>query len=373
MTRALADEMTHDHAGRLARAKAECTAAGIDALIITPSADLRYLVGYEAPQLERLTALVAQAADGPVLVVPELERPRAASTPAGGLVDIVGWRDGEDPYALVRGLLADGRTYAVSDRMWASHLLAFREALPGSGFLRASAVLSKLRVRKDASEIALLSKAALSADESFRRITEEGLEGRTEEDVARSLQRHLTETGCESAAFWIVGSGPNGASPHHEPGDRRIGASDTVVLDFGGRAGGYCSDLTRTVSVGEPPGEAKEVHSIVQEAQEAAFRAAGPGVPAEEVDRAARRVIDGAGFGNAFFHRTGHGIGLDEHEDPYVVEGNGQPLEPGMCFSIEPGIYLAGRFGIRIEDIVTITGDGVARLNHAPRELTVVS
>ena len=356
----------------MARAGEESRAVGIDALIVTPSADLQYLVGYDAPLLERLTALVAPNAAGPVLIVPELERPRAAASPAGALVDIQGWHDGEDPYDLLCRLVPGGAAFAVSDRMWAAHLLRLRAALPGSTFVTTSTVLSKLRMRKDQSEVDLLKKAADSADASLARIAGEGLEGRTEEDVARSLVRHLVETGCDAALFWIVGSGPNGASPHHEPGKRRIQAGDMVVLDFGGRAGGYCSDLTRTVSVGEPSAEAKEVHEIVWQAQEAAFRAVKPGIHAEEVDRAARRVIDEAGYGTAFFHRTGHGIGLEEHEPPYIVEGNAIPLEPGMCFSIEPGIYLEGRFGVRIEDIVTVIAGGADRLNHASRELLVV-
>jgi D-alanyl-D-alanine dipeptidase len=364
--------MSHDYRGRLARAREEGHRTGIDGLIVTPSADLQYLVGYEAPLLERLTALVARTTGEPVLVVPELEHPRAAASPAGELVHIESWPDGEDPYELVRRLLPDRGTYAVSDRMWASHLLPLREVLPGSTFVTTSAVLSKLRMRKEPSEIDLLAKAGRSADETLGLVVREGLAGRTEQDVARSLANHLVETGCESAAFGIVGSGPNGASPHHEPSGRIIRDGETVVLDFGGRAGGYCSDLTRTVSVGEPSAEVKEVHEVVRRAKEAAVRAVKSGVPAQDVDRAARRVIDEAGYGRAFFHRTGHGIGLEEHEAPYIVEGNAEPLEPGMCFSIEPGIYLEGRFGVRIEDIVTVTEHGATHLNNAPRDLLVV-
>jgi D-alanyl-D-alanine dipeptidase len=232
--------------------------------------------------------------------------------------------------------------------------------------------MGELRARKDAGEVQLLRKAARGADESFRRIVAEGLKGRSESHVARSLGEHLEDCSHESVAFTIVGSGPNGASPHHLSGDRRVRAGDAVVLDFGGRVGGYCSDITRTVSVGEPRAEVAEVHEVVHLAQDAAFRVAAPGVPAEEVDRAARRVIEDAGYGDAFIHRTGHGIGLEEHEDPYLVEGNARPLEAGNCFSIEPGIYIEGRFGVRIEDIVTLTEDRAVRLNHAPRQLAVV-
>jgi Xaa-Pro aminopeptidase len=364
--------MTHDFQGRLSRARHASREAGIDGLIVTPSADLQYLVGYDAPLLERLTALVARESGETVLVVPHLERPRAAASPAGRLMDIRTWQDGQDPYELLRELLPDHGAYAVNDRMWASHVLALQRALPGSSFVTTSAVLPKLRMRKEPSELELLRKAARSADRSLALISEEGLEGRTEEDVARSLARHLVETGCDAALFWIVGSGPNGASPHHEPSDRTIRGGEPVVLDFGGRAGGYCSDLTRTVSVGEPAPAVKEVHDIVRQAQEAAFRAVKPGVPIRDVDRAARHVIEAAGYGPSFIHRTGHGIGLEEHEPPYVVEGNTELLEPGMTFSIEPGIYLEGRFGVRIEDIVAVTESGAERLNGAPRDLLVV-
>jgi D-alanyl-D-alanine dipeptidase len=233
--------------------------------------------------------------------------------------------------------------------------------------------MTGLRIRKDPGELDLLTETAHDADRAFATLVGERFAGRTEREVAGALTAHLQEEGIDGVAFCIVASGPNGASPHHEPGERRIEPGDAVVLDFGGRVGGYCSDITRTVSVGEPAAEVAKVHAIVREAQEAGFRAAGPGVPAEEVDRAARRVIEDAGYGHAFIHRTGHGIGLEEHEHPYIVEGNAEALESGMCFSIEPGIYLEGGFGIRIEDIVALTEDGAVRLNEAPHELLVVA
>jgi Xaa-Pro aminopeptidase len=368
----MAVAMGHNHADRLARAGKEAARAGLDGLIVTPSADLVYLAGYDPPPLERLTALVLRKGRPPVMLVPELERPRAGDSPAGKLMEFATWQDGDDPYEAVRTLLPSKGTFGATDTMWALHLLGLQRALAGDTFVPASAALAELRARKDPGEIQLLSRAARGADQAFRKICLEGIGGRPEEDVARSLARHLVEAGHESAAFTIVGSGPNGASPHHDSGSRGIRSGEPVVLDFGGRVSGYCSDMTRTVSVGEPSGEVKEIHAIVMEAQEAAFQAAGVGVPAEEVDRAARQVIEDAGYGHAFFHRTGHGIGLDEHEPPYIVEGNSRLLEVGNCFSIEPGIYLEGRFGVRIEDIVAITPEGATRLNHAPRELTVV-
>jgi Xaa-Pro aminopeptidase len=364
--------MGHDYHDRLARAAKEAAAADLDALVITPSPDLFYLAGYDAPLLERLTALIARADGSHLLIVPELERPRAAASPAGGLLDIQTWGDGQDPFDIVARILADGKGYGATDRMWAMHLLGLQKVLPSSSFVLASVVMNRLRVRKDEHEVELLARTGRAADESFARLAQEGLAGRTEHDVARRLAELLVENGCTSAAFTIVGSGPNGASPHHEPGERNISDGDAVVLDFGGWVGGYCSDMTRTVSVGEPSSEMREVYEIVRRAQEAAFRAVKPGVPAQDVDRAARSVIEEAGYGDRFFHRTGHGIGLEEHEHPYIVEGNAEPLEGGMCFSIEPGIYLEGRLGVRIEDIVTVTDNGARRLNNARRDLAVV-
>jgi Xaa-Pro aminopeptidase len=365
--------MGHDYAGRLSKASQQIVRSDLDGLIVTPSADLIYLVGYEPPPLERLTALVLRPGQDPVMVVPELERPRAAASDAARLVQIEFWRDGEGPYDGVARLLQAKGAYGVTDSMWAMHLLGLQTALDDARFVTASPVLSKLRSRKDEGEVQLLSRASRSADETFRRVTGQRMEGRTEAQIAEALASTLVETGHDAALFWIVGSGPNGASPHHDSAQREIRGGDPVVLDFGGRMKGYCSDMTRTVSVGEASDELKEVHEIVRQAHEAAFEAVRPGVPAEDIDRAARAVIDEAGYGATFIHRTGHGIGLEEHEAPYLVEGNTEPLQPGMCFSIEPGIYLEGRFGVRIEDIVTVTKDGAERLNHAPRELAVVA
>jgi D-alanyl-D-alanine dipeptidase len=365
--------MAPDYSARLSGAAEQVRLATLDALIVAPSADLVYLLGYDPPPLERLTALILLPDHDPVLLVPELERPRAASSPAAALVAILTWPDGAEPYSAVGRVVGGGMRLAVSDRMWASHLLGLQAALGReASFVPATPVLAPLRARKDPAEIDLLERAATGADEAFGLVAAEGIGGRTEQEVATSLARHLLKAGHESAGFTIVASGPNGASPHHAPGGRRIQAGDAVVLDFGGRVGGYCSDISRTVSVGEPSPEVKEVHDTVRQAQEAAFTTARPGTPAEEVDRAARRIIEQAGYGREFIHRTGHGIGLEEHEPPYIVEGNGEPLQEGMCFSIEPGIYLEGRFGVRIEDIVTVTAGGARRLNQADRALVVV-
>jgi D-alanyl-D-alanine dipeptidase len=290
----------------------------------------------------------------------------------GRSVEIATWSDGDDPYARLGGLVEPAGSYGAADRTWAVHLLALQRELTGASFVPASGVLARIRAVKDEDELERLGRVARTTDEGFRRIVRAPLEGRREEEVAHELAEILEDLGHDAVTFTIVASGPNGASPHHEPGGRTIRAGDAVVLDFGGRIAGYCSDLSRTVCVGAPPRGFEEVYEVVREAQEAAFQAVGPGVFAEDVDRAAREVIERAGHGERFIHRTGHGIGLEEHEEPYIVSGNREPLRPGMCFSIEPGIYLEGRFGVRIEDIVAVTDDGAVRLNRATRDLELV-
>jgi Xaa-Pro aminopeptidase len=359
--------MADPYLDRIRRASEGAGDRGLQAVLVAPSADLAYLAGYAPPPLERFTCLVLRPGGDPVLLVPELERPRALASPVGKDVDVVGWRDGDDPYARLADLVSSSGRFGVTDGMWAVHLLGVKGALGGASFGSASEVVGPLRAVKDPEELELLSRAARGADEVFRRVLELRIEGRREEEVAKSLADLLTEHGHDEVTFTIVGSGPNGASPHHEPGDRHIRSGDPVVLDFGGRVGGYCSDISRTVCVGKPPERFHEVYELVAEAQDRAFRAVAPGIPAEEVDRVARDVIESAGYGDQFVHRTGHGIGLEEHEGPYIVAGNTEPLAPGMCFSIEPGIYLEGEFGVRIEDIVAVTEDGAVRLNRASR------
>ena len=348
-------------------------ADGFDALLVAPSADLVYLAGYDPPPLERLTCLVVRPGADPVLLVPELERPRALHSPVGEKLDIATWRDGDDPYDSLAPLLPEAGRFAATDRMWAVHLLGAQRERPEASWAPGSPVLAKLRSIKDADELELLARAARGADEAFRHLADTRLEGLREEEVAVLLGSLLTEAGHESVSFTIVGSGPNGASPHHEPTGRTIREGDPVVLDFGGRVGGYCSDISRTVCVGQAPKGFEEVYDVVREAQEAAFQAVKPGVPARDVDAVAREVIEGAGYADRFIHRTGHGIGLEEHESPWIASDNEEPLEVGMCFSIEPGIYLDGRFGVRIEDIVAVTETGTQRLNRASRDLETVS
>ena len=363
--------MPHDHAGRLSRAAEAARRQKLDALVITPSADLVYLLGYAPPPLERLTALVLRPKGAPVLLVPELERQLAQDAGVERYADIASWGETDDPYELARSVAGRARAIGCSDRMWATHLLSLQRTIRDARFVPASSALGGLRAVKDRAELDLLKRAARYADEAFSRIMQTRLETRTERELAANLRELLLDAGHDEVAFTIVGAGPNAASPHHEPTGREVHRGDPVLMDFGGRTGGYCSDITRTVVIGSADDEFRHVYDVVREAQDEAFRVVEPGVPAEEVDRAARRVIEGAGYGERFIHRTGHGIGLEEHEAPYIVEGNSEPLRPGMCFSIEPGIYLPDAFGVRIEDIVTVTPTGARRLNHAPRELEV--
>ncbi len=354
------------------RVVAEAASRGFDAVVVASSPDLVYLTGYDAPPLERATLLVLRPESDPTLVVPELERPLAAASPAGGRLDLVSWEDGADPYAAAASLLPARGRIAASDRLWAVHLLGLQAAVPAASFSPADPVIGPVRAVKDEEELAALREAAAAADESFRRICSAPFLGRDERDVAADLAALLVETGHERADFTIVASGPNSASPHHEPGSRTISAGDAVVMDFGGQLRGYFSDTTRTVVVGRPPEEFEEVFRVVHEAQESAYAVVAPGVPAQDIDRAARRVIADAGYGDRFIHRTGHGIGLELHEPPYLVEGNREPVASGTTFSIEPGIYLEGRFGVRIEDIVAVTAGGAERYNRSSRELQVV-
>ena len=361
--------MSDAFASRRDRAVAALDGAGLDGLFVAPGPDLEYLAGYAAPPLERLTLLVLSRRRNPVLVVPLLERPAALATPARDL-EVVGWIDGEDPYALVLDLAGPGR-YAVTDRTWGSHVLAMRRA-GLDDLVAAGEALPLLRAVKDPSELAALRAAGRGADAAFAEIVRRPFAGRTEREVAADLAALLLANGHDRVDFTIVGSGPNAASPHHEPGERRIERGDAVVLDFGGVADGYCSDITRTVFVGEPTEEQRRVHGVVRAAQQAAFEAVAPGVQAQAVDRAARAVIEAAGYGERFIHRTGHGIGREVHEPPYIIEGNATVLEVGMTFSDEPGIYLPEDFGVRIEDQVAVTATGAERLNEATREIVVV-
>ena len=364
--------MNARYADRLARAAREAASQGFAALVVAPSPDLAYLTGYDPMPLERPTLLVLRPDRDPTMLVPELERPLAADAPAGGGIDLVGWTDGVDPYAAAARLLPPDGRVAVGDRLWSAHLIGLQAAIPDVAFAPASPVIGRLRAVKDEDELAALRRAGRAADETFRQIRGMTFLGRREEEIAADLADLLVRNGHARADFTIVASGPNSASPHHEPTGRTMLPRDAVVLDFGGELAGYYSDTTRTVVVGEAPQGFEEVYRVVQEAQEVAVHAVRPGVEAQAIDQVARTIIDDAGYGERFIHRTGHGIGLEVHEPPYLVAGSDWALEEGTTFSIEPGVYLEGRFGVRIEDIVAVTADGAERLNRSTRELQVV-
>jgi Xaa-Pro aminopeptidase len=358
---------------------------GVDALLLSHGADLPWLTGYRAMPLERLTMLVLPIEGDPVLVVPALEAPRV---PGGGdLFDIMPWDDSQDPVDRVTDLLAglpgvpnDRLRLAVSDRSWATTVLALQRRVPDATWVEASMVTSPVRAVKDPSELAALRAASAAADRVAVMLQrgEIDLLGRTEAQVSARLGALLIEEGHSQVNFAIVGSGPNAASPHHEPGSRIVGPGETVVCDFGGTYSldgdvGYCSDITRTVVTGAPSGEVADCYGVLRAAQQAAVASARSGVTAEHVDHVARKIIEDAGLGSYFVHRTGHGIGIEEHEDPYLVVGNAESLQPGHAFSVEPGIYLPDRFGMRLEDIVVIGEDGDPEpLNSADHGLIVV-
>ena len=410
---------------RLAAAREALAAAEADALLVGVGADLRWLTGYEALPLERLTMLVLPRDGQAALLVPRLELARAACAEAvdAGSVGMVAWDETDDPVALVLPIVAGRvtthsggdrfdepgggqfdelsgvragpppapggvvvgaasrppgghRRLLVSDRLWASFLLRLQGAFAGAAFNLASTVLRELRMAKDADEVALLREAAGAADRVIDALVAGRLVGRSEIDIAREVRDRLVAEGHDSAAFAIVGSGPNSASPHHEASDRVVEVGEPIVFDIGGTIGGYGSDVTRTIWVSggeaEPDAEFRHLYGVVQRAQEQAVAAVRPGVTCERIDAVARDVITAEGYGPRFIHRTGHGIGLEEHEDPYIVAGNAERLREGFAFSVEPGIYLDGRYGARIEDIVVCGPDGPDVLNAVPRELAVV-
>ncbi|OBJ73596.1 Xaa-Pro peptidase family protein [Mycobacterium sp. 1274756.6] len=359
------------YARRLAAAAAATAEAGLAGLVITPGHDLRYLLGSRAETFERLTALVLPADGEPTMVVPRLEVPALAESAVGDLgITVRDWVDGDDPYRLVADALP-GTTAAVTDAMPALHLVPLATLLGAPPEL-ATAVLRRLRMRKDPAEIDALRRAGAAIDRVHAAVPALLRAGRTEADVAADIAEAIVAEGHSEVAFIIVGSGPNGADPHHACSQRQLSHGDIVVVDIGGPVEpGYYSDCTRTYSVGEPGPEVAQHYAVLQRAQRAAVSAVRPGATAEQIDAAARDVLAEAGLAEYFVHRTGHGIGLSVHEEPYLVAGNDLPLAAGMAFSVEPGIYFPGRWGARIEDIVIVTDDGAEPVNTRPHELVV--
>ena len=358
------------HAARVQRARVSMEKRGIDCLLVGVGADLEYLSGYRGMESERLTMLVIPIDDEPTMLVPKLEAPRVPEGP----FRLLPWGETQEPVALAAGRAGRPTVIGIGDATWAVFLLEFLSLMPSSTFIPASVVTAPLRSVKEAAEVDALRAAAAAADRVSVRIPAEvGFTGRTERDVASEVVNMTLEEGHDVASFSIVASGPNAASPHHEPGGRVVERGDSVVIDFGGRRNGYSSDTTRTFTVGPAGEKLQEVHAVVAQAHAAARSHARAGVSAQSVDAAARGVISGAGYGEYFIHRLGHGIGLDGHETPYLVAGNEKVLQPGNAFSIEPGIYLPGDLGVRIEDIAVIGEDGTLDvLNNADRALLEV-
>jgi len=358
---------------RLGQAAGAAGRAGLDALLLTAGPDLRYLTGYDTHPSERLTCLAVPATGPAFLVLPRMELAEAQASPAGGMdLEFVVWDETDDPFAAVARRLGAPATVGLADQMWATMVLRLRDAMPAARQALASAALAALRVRKSPAEIAALAEAGAAIDRVHEAVPGWLRPGRTEREAAADIAGAIVAAGHARADFVIVGSGPNAAKPHHVPSGRMLAAGDAVVVDIGGTMpSGYCSDCTRTYVLGAPPPELAGYYEVLRDAQEAACAAVRPGVPAEAVDAVARDMIAAAGYGEHFTHRTGHGIGLETHEDPYIVAGNATGLEPGMAFSVEPGIY-PGPHGARIEDIVACTPGGGQRLNNARRDLVVV-
>ena len=362
------------YADRVLRVTAEAAARGIGALLVTPSADYEYLLGYRPPAMERLTCLILPVEGEPALVVPHLEEPLARHA-IGALADgiqIVAWDETDDPFRLVKARLPGALRVGLQDQMWSRFVLRLRALLDPAELVDAGPPIGAVRRVKEPEEVDRLLAAAAAADQAMAAITAERLSGRSEADVSRRIDELLLAAGHGTAEFAIVGSGPNSASPHHEPGERIIGAGDAVVLDIGGVRAGYCSDTTRTAFVGDPPPDFVAMYEVLRRAHAAACDVVSPGIAARDVDRAARAIIEEAGYGAAFLHRTGHGIGMETHEEPYIVESNDDPLVAGNAFSIEPGIYITDQWGARIEDIVVCTDAGGERLNTGSTEILIV-
>ena len=360
---------------RLARTRARMSELGVDALLLSVGADLPWLTGYTAMPLERLTMLVLPREGSATLVVPRLEAPRVTEQP--DVFTIHPWDETDDPIEVVADLCGAATTLAVGDRTWARFVVDLHRRKPSAELLKGSDVTSPLRARKDASEIVALRAASAAADRVAVQLQagEIPLVGRTERQVSQDLGRRLVAEGHAHVNFAIVAAGANAASPHHEPGHRVIESNEIVLCDFGGTMpDGYCSDITRCVWTGGagPSAQVRDLYAVLQDAQAQAVDAAVVGTPCEDVDGVARRLIADGGYGPHFIHRTGHGIGLEEHEDPYLVGGNCEPLAPGHAFSIEPGIYLEGNVGARIEDIVVATDAGPESLNTVTHDLVVV-
>jgi Xaa-Pro aminopeptidase len=359
---------------RISRARDLMRDEGLDMLFIGPSSDFQYFTGHPTRTSERLTALLIPYEGKPTIVVPRLEFPLVEYL--GDAYDYEVWEETESPIERVVGRVRStgGEAIAINDQIWGGFLVQLQHELPNRSYHRGASVLKQLRSVKDPFELDLLKEASRRTDEAWETFVKNvKVIGRTEEEVCEDLKGALADHGMPNVAFCIVASGPNGASPHHHTADRRIEAGDPIVMDFGGIHEGYFSDVTRTPVAGYvPEDDFTTAYNIVLEAQQAAFERVAPGVECQEIDRTARKVITDKGYGEYFIHRLGHGIGMTGHEDPYLVEGNDELLQEGMVVSDEPGIYIPGKWGIRIEDTVAVTASGGERYNHVSRDITIL-
>ncbi len=348
---------------------------GIDLMLVTPSADLRYLIGYNATPLERITALVISPHGAPFLVVPRLEISTAKASPFGEFGwEIFGWGENDNPYEVIRSKsgFAQGRI-AVDNHMWAERVLKIQENFTGAKIELAAPIISAIRIIKTPTELDSLREAAAAIDRVHAQVPNVLRVGRTEEEVGRDIADLILAEGHSRVDFVIVASGPNGASPHHQLSDRVIKAGDPVVVDIGGTMpSGYCSDCTRTYSMGDPGSVYIERYNVLQTAQELSTKAVHNGAISHDIDAAARNQLAGHGLAEHFIHRTGHGIGLETHEEPYLGENNKTVIENNMVFSIEPGFYIEGVHGARIEDIVICTPQGPESINKQTHDLVII-
>ena len=358
---------------RAARAQQLMAERGIDWLFVSHSTDLLYLIGFTKQQSERLALLMIPRDGQPKMVVPGFET--SVFSKYAPFVELVGWEETENPVSKVAELVGgdgSGTTIAVGDQLHSIFLLRIQQALTGAKYVPGQEITAQLRMIKTPDEVALLRKAAEGADRSYEALFTQSLVGMSELEVLRFLHAQLLANDHQTVGNGIVGAGANGASPHHKTSETRLQNGDAVVVDFGGGVNGYRSDITRTFQLGEPADEFRKIYEITREAQQLGFEAVKPGVTTEYIDEVTRGYIARHGYGEYFLHRTGHGIGLDGHESPYLIKHDRTVLQEGMTFSIEPGIYLKGRYGVRIEDIVVVTANGADRLNQSPRELRII-
>ncbi|MEY2635477.1 MAG: hypothetical protein RIS75_1417 [Actinomycetota bacterium] len=364
----------NDLAARLAKFESVLGTSGVDCAVISPGPDLRYLVGYDAIPLERLTALVVRPGHDPLVVSPFLEKSAALASPIGKLgLAVETWTETESPFELLHRIIGDVDLLAVDGRMWADKLLKMQKEFTATKTLSANPFIATLRQVKSAAETEYLREAGAAIDKVHALVPTFLKVGRTEAEVGKDIAQAILDSGHVTADFVIVGSGPNSASPHHEVSQRVIQNGEAVVVDIGGTMpSGYCSDSTRTYHMGQPSADYARDFEILHQAQVAATHAVKPGVTCESIDAVARDLMNEAGIGEFFIHRIGHGIGLETHEEPYMVSGNSTPIEAGFAFSIEPGFYREGKAGARIEDIVVCGEDGALILNNQPRELFII-